>query len=59
MNLLYFPQNVYEEAHLAFLTETGIDPEDAYKYCTSHLDFFVEVAFSYVEKTPWPLMETT
>lgn len=57
MKVFYFPEQVYTEAHCAFIRDTGIDPEVALVYCMKHWDFFVEVAFSYVERTPWPVME--
>lgn len=59
MDTLYFPKVVYEDAIMAFLKETGADPNIFTNYCRSHFDFFVEVAFSFVEGTEWPIMETT
>lgn len=56
---LYFPESVYADALAKYLNETGIDPRLAYAYSITHIDFFVEVAFSYVEGSPWPMMETT
>ncbi len=56
---LYFPESVYALAHAQYVKETGIDPRIAYAYSMTHIDFFVEVAFSYVEGSPWPVMETT
>ena len=56
---LYFPETVYVAAHKKFVEDTGIDRQIAYEYCMEHIDFFVEVAFAYVEGSPWPEMETT
>ena len=56
---LYFPEIVYVAEHKKYVDETGINPIIAYEYSMRHIDFFVEVAFSYVEGSPWPVMEIT
>ena len=57
MEALYFPKELYVEAHEQFLAETGIDPQYVYEYCLDHIEFFVEVVFSYIEGSDWPFME--
>lgn len=57
MEVLYFPLHIYERAHQAYLIATGQDPAVVMKYCIENYDFFVEVAFSYVEGTPFPEMK--
>ncbi len=53
----YFPQNVYVAAHDAYLAHSGKPAHEVLAYCMSNTEFFVEVAFSYVEGTPFPEMK--
>lgn len=57
MDFFYFPENIYRMAHLDYLEKTGKDVRDVHMYCMQNVDFFVEVAFSYVEGTPYPAMK--
>lgn len=54
---LYFPKAIYILAHQAYLNETGKRPEDVMNYCLTDPEFFVEVAFSYVDRLPFPVMK--
>ena len=53
---LYFPKHIYEKAHAAFLKQSDVNIAETAKFCMEHQDFFVEVAFAYVEERPFPLM---
>lgn len=57
MDELYFPKSLYVEAHEAYLVDTGKDVNDVMEYCLRDNSFFIEIVFSYVDKTPWPLMK--
>lgn len=57
MEFYYFPEIVYRLAHLDYLEKSGKDVQEVYSYCMKNVDFFVEVAFSYVEGTPYPAMK--
>lgn len=54
---LYFPKAIYILAHQAYLNETGKNAEEVMNYCLTDPGFFVEVAFSYIDRLPFPLMK--
>lgn len=55
--MFYFPEEIYMMAHLEYIEMSGKSPEEMYRYCVKNQDFFVEVAFAYVEGTPYPKMK--
>lgn len=57
MKFLYFPAVVYIQAHQDYIQKTGQDPADVMEYCLRNPDFFVEVAFSFIDGLPYPKMK--
>jgi len=57
MKFFYFPESVYIEAHMDYLKKTGKNPYAVREYCKNNLEFFVEVAFSYIDGTSYPEMK--
>lgn len=57
MEFFYFPENIYRMAHMDYLEKSGKDVREVQSYCLRNVDFFIEVAFSYVEGTPYPEMK--
>ena len=57
MDTYYFPEEIYRLAHLDYLEKTGKEVREVQAYCMKNVEFFVEVAFSYVEGTPYPVMK--
>jgi phosphatidylserine decarboxylase len=57
MNDWYFPQDVHEAAHKNYIKKTGCTPEELREYCLKNIDFFFDVSFAYVERTPPPRMK--
>lgn len=57
METFYFPEEIYFKAHMDYLKKTGKDLEELRAYCLKDQEFFVEVAFSYVDGEPYPKMK--
>lgn len=57
LQTFYFPAEIYEAAHRDYLEKTGKDVMKVRDYCLKNVDFFVEVAFSYVDGLPYPEMK--
>lgn len=53
----YFPQEVHEDAHKAYIRKTGTDPDELKKYCLANLEFFFDVTFAHIERLPPPKMK--
>ena len=53
----YFPQEVHEDAHKAYIKKTGVSPEELRAYCLTHIEFFFDVSFAHVERLPPPRMK--
>ena len=57
MEDFYLPKEVYIAAHQDYLNKTGKNPNQVLEYCLKNTDFFVEVAFSYIDGIPYPKMK--
>ena len=57
MEELYFPKSIYILAHQAYLNETGKSPVEVMEYSLKDPGFFVEVAFAFVDRMPFPVMK--
>ena len=57
MEIFYFPKEIYIRAHQDYVNTTGKDPNEVFQYCVNNVDFFVEVAFSFVDRLPYPAMK--
>lgn len=57
MEALYFPKELYIQAHYAYLIATGKHADDVRDYCLKDQEFFVEVVFSYIDGLPFPKMK--
>jgi hypothetical protein len=57
METLYFPKEIYILAHQDYLIKTRKDPNVVLEYCLKNTEFFVEVAFSFVDGLPYPEMK--
>jgi hypothetical protein len=57
MQCLYFPESIYLEAHADYIKKTGKTLEELHDYCVKNPNFFVDIAFAYVDKEPYPIMK--
>ena len=53
----YFPQSVHDAAHKNYIQKTGCTPDELRDYCLTHIEFFFDVSFAYVERLPLPEMQ--
>ena len=57
MEDFYFPKEIYILAHQDYVNTSGKDPNEVLEYCLKNTDFFVEVAFAFVDRLPYPVMK--
>lgn len=52
----YFPSAIHEAAHMAFLIQNGMDPNELRHLCLKDPGLFLDITFAYVDGTTFPTL---